>query len=356
MSLFNTNETYQILENPISQSGIKLTDSLDNANVDKIISIASTGISLKRDILSSVVETIISPLAVTDINTGNSISMANLTYLPIGLAALEPPPNATTLHISDTLLVDNPPGTNTITIDANTPSISLTNGTFAPSISVGGGIDPNALYINGNSANVEINSSNGNSIMGDITGVGNFTTLRINDSHFNIDLDCINLTANNDSYTYPICFTYRGSGNANYSTPSAFQDIFHQNINFPSFVMSPDTLPQYATWKIEFALNCFNMIDQSNKELAIYFELEDTNSAIYTPFLFNNGTPYTNHKNGSTYPGTPASENYTWSDYVDLNGVNGAVPLLFRLYWYAQSVNSFDFLLVVSFTKTNLLT
>ena len=45
---------------------------------------------------------------ITDDATGNSITMDRLTYLPIGLAALEAPPNPTTLHIQDTLLVDKP--------------------------------------------------------------------------------------------------------------------------------------------------------------------------------------------------------------------------------------------------------
>ena len=46
------------------------------------------------------------PLEITDELTGNSITFDRLTYLPIGLAALEAPPNPTTLHIQDTLLVD----------------------------------------------------------------------------------------------------------------------------------------------------------------------------------------------------------------------------------------------------------
>jgi hypothetical protein len=73
---------------------------------DKSISISKLGLNFKRDLLTTPIETIITPLDITDVNTGNSITMDRLTYLPIGLAALEAPPNPTTLHIQDTLLVD----------------------------------------------------------------------------------------------------------------------------------------------------------------------------------------------------------------------------------------------------------
>jgi hypothetical protein len=211
------------------------------------------------------------------------------------------------------------------------------------------------IYVDNTNSSVTIDSRGGISQMGDVNSSQHFTKMTLDDSIYNINLDTINLTANNNSYTYPICFTYKATGSVSYGSAGSFQDVFHASINFPSFVMDTNTLPQYASWKIEFALNCRNMSDQTNKELAIYFELEDTTTAIYTPFLFNSTTPYTNHKNGSTYPNTPNSENYTWSDYVDLSGVNSAVPLMFRLYWFANSSNNFDFNLIVSFTKTNIL-
>lgn len=77
-----------------------------SSNNDKSISISQTGLSLKRDLLTTPKETIITPLDITDVNTGNTITMDRLTYLPIGLAALEAPPNPTTLHIQDTVLID----------------------------------------------------------------------------------------------------------------------------------------------------------------------------------------------------------------------------------------------------------
>jgi len=99
---------------------------------DKSISISQLGLTLTRDILTTPIQTIITPLDITDINTGNVITMDRLTYLPIGLAALEAPPNPTTLHIQDTLLVDNIPDLNSTTVAYN--SIVLTDGTTTNTI------------------------------------------------------------------------------------------------------------------------------------------------------------------------------------------------------------------------------
>lgn len=230
-------------------------------------------------------------------------------------------------------------------------TIEVVNGAIVPFITCN---PSNQLQIDSNNNDLMINSGSSNTIIGDAYSASNSQKITVNNNHYLIDLNCINLTANNDTYTYPICFSSKQNGSINYNTPGSFQDVLHYNINFPSFVMDVNTKSSYTDWKIEFALNCRNMTDQSNKELAIYFELEDAASTIYTPFLFNSTTPYTNYKNASSFPLTPQSENYIWTDYVNLNGVNNNVPLLFRLYWFANSNNNFDFNLLVSFTRTNI--
>ena len=99
---------------------------------DKSLIISQDGLTLKSNLLTNnPIETIITPLDITDVNTGNSITMERLTYLPTGLAALEVPPNSKTLHIQDTLLVDKTvddvldPNSTTVNFD----SIVLTDGT-----------------------------------------------------------------------------------------------------------------------------------------------------------------------------------------------------------------------------------
>jgi len=277
-----------------------------------------------------------------------------LAVIQTAFQAVELPPNATTLQLNNTLLLnDAPTTTNAITLNANTNSVVLTDGSVAPSISLGG-----ALSIDGNGANIKINSAGVNLTMGDVGGSNNNTQILVDDGHLNIDFNSINLSANMDTYTLPICFSYLANGNINYPTASSWIEVFNQSIPFPSFVMDAQTNPAYATWSINFALNCRNMADQVNKFLAIYFELEDTGANTYSPFLFNANTPFTkaigvpsNYFASSTH-----SENYIWSDCIDLNAVSGQVPLALKLYWYANAVNNFDFDLLITFTKTNVLT
>ena len=99
---------------------------------DKLLSISQDGVTIKLGLLSNIVETIISASGITDVNTGNVISMARLCYLPKGLAALEEPPNCKTLHIQDTLLVDKKDDINSTSI--NFDSIVLTDGTTTNTI------------------------------------------------------------------------------------------------------------------------------------------------------------------------------------------------------------------------------
>jgi hypothetical protein len=288
------------------------------------------------------------PLAPTTTYTSDLETIAKLDSL---IPAVQIAPSTTTLQIENYInIVNTSINGNTLTIDANAQSIGFNNTAVAPYITCNGS---NQFALEGNAAPIIVNSGASTTQIGDIAGAGNSTKATINDSHNLIDLQCINLTANSDTYTYPICFSSKNSGNVNYGSPSSWQEVFHYAIIFPSFAFNTNST--YTDWKIDFALNCRNMTDQSNKELAMYFELEDQTTTIYTPFLFNNNTPYTTYKNSSTYSATSTqSENYCWSDYISLNGVNGNVPLEFHMYWWANSANTFDFELLVSFTRTNL--
>jgi hypothetical protein len=111
---------------------------------DKSLNINQDGLIFKSYLLTNnPIETIISPLAITDTNTGNSITIERLTYLPIGLAALEAPPNLKTLHIQDALLVDKKDDINSTTI--NYDSIVLTDGTTTNTINGTGYTTKNTL-------------------------------------------------------------------------------------------------------------------------------------------------------------------------------------------------------------------
>jgi len=80
-----------------------ITTEIFSDDGDKSISISQLGLTLKRDILTTPIETIITPLDITDVNTGNVITMDRLTYLPTGLAALTVPSNPTTCNFNDAI-------------------------------------------------------------------------------------------------------------------------------------------------------------------------------------------------------------------------------------------------------------
>lgn len=237
-----------------------------------------------------------------------------------------------------------------VSMDGSAPNIQLSDGTYTPYITM----TANRLNISGNSTGVDIDSNSSTCRIGDVNVSNNGTLFQINDTHNNIDLQTKNFTTQGDTYTFPICFSSKNSGNVNYASPSNWVNVFHYSIPFPAFAI--DSTSIYNVWKVEFHLNTTNMTDQTNKECAMYFEIEDASSALYNGFLFNQGTPFTTHRLNSTYSASSTqSENYGWTDYFDFTGMNGNSPLEFRFYWFANGGNSYDFNSLVSFTRTNLI-
>lgn len=284
-------------------------------------------------------------------------------------AVVWPAPSATQLQVENSILISDTPANQSLTLDTTgygVPAITLLdNNTGISSV-----VKNNSFYINdpsvsstatyyanqisSTSNNFSVDTGSNNFECGDVGFVINGTRMAINDTHNNIDLRTKNFTTQGDTYTFPICFSSKSSGNITYSTPSNWQQVFHYQIPFPAFAV--DSTSIYNVWKVEFQMNTSNMTDQTNKECAMYFEIEDAVSAIYTGFLFNNATPFTTHRNGSTYYATSQqSENYGWTDYFDFTGINGNTPLEFRWYWFSNGTNSYDFNWLVSFTRTNLI-
>jgi hypothetical protein len=99
-----------------------------------------SSIVLGNNINTTPVFTTISPTAITQ--GANSISLQNLTLLPQVLASVELPPNATTLKINDTLLVDAGIANQTTTIEDG--KITINNA------SVGGIANPLLVLQNNN--------------------------------------------------------------------------------------------------------------------------------------------------------------------------------------------------------------
>lgn len=179
---------------------------------DKSLSINQDGVTIKQGLS----EAIISPLAITDTKTGNSITMERLTYLPKGLAALEEPPNTKTLHIQDTLLVDKKDDINSTSI--NFDSIVLTDGTTTNTINGTGYTTKNTTtnatcYLNF-SDNLEtgISSIYKTSRLSCVPSTGTINATSFSGTATNTTN--ISVTSDNTSGTYYIPFTKTsGTGN-----------------------------------------------------------------------------------------------------------------------------------------------
>ena len=200
-----------------------------------------------------------------------------------------------------------------------------------------------------------INSRNGVGAIGDVNNNSNYTNLLVNDPHREIDINSVDILSNcggGNYYTLPILFTNKASGNYSYTTSGNWQMVFINTMNIPVEQLSLTN--GFNTWKMDFAINCWNMSNQSDKGYAMYIEIIDGSGADYQGFLFNQNTPYTTHKNSSTYSNTVNScENYVYTDYYDLTGAFGS-PLDIRLWRYADNPCSCDFAWLFTLSKNNL--
>ena len=344
MSIIQPDTTYNIIENLLSQNAIKFPDSLDDNAVDKIISIASTGLSLKRDILTTAVETIITPLDITDVTTGNVITMARLCYLPTGLFALTiPTVGGTTCNFNDAIQLQD---------YNNTPSPPVTHS----EVTIGS--NPSTLF------GMNIHTTTATPFA--ITGDGDIT-ISADDSISltSVGLGNINLDAPNiNSYTYamPICFTRERADNFNYSLGGqTFQNVYSTAFNVP-FQFFSDT-PQFgytsSYWKIDFALNCYTNSATADKGIAIYFEFLDGASNSYSPIAYNQSTPYAVYQPASTFVGgtSPPYQNFNWTDVIDFAGLSGTgsgnVPLNINLWFAGDNPLTCNFQMVMTLTRTN---
>jgi hypothetical protein len=365
MSIIQPNSSYNIIENTISQNAIKFPDSLDDNTVDKIISIASNGLSFKQDILSTVKEAIITAVDITDVNTGNSITMARLCYLPIGLEALTIPSNSTTCNFNDAIQLQDYNDTPTPPLTHSEVKIGSNPSTlFGMNINTNTGTPFTITGDTGLTANIT-DDINLTSITKSITLTAEDNLSLVSSALGNINLDAPNIISY--SYAMPICFTRERVDTFTYNlgggSPQTFENVYTTNFALPYQFVSDTPQSGYfsSRWKIEVALNCYNSTNLGDKGLAFYIAFEDQSSNIYLPLAYNDLTPYATWQNPSTYFNGSWNnfQNFNWTDLIDLSALSGTgsgnVPLGIRL-WCAGDTNfSTNFNLVITLTRTNLI-
>lgn len=349
---------------------------------DKSISISKNGLSLKRDILSTVKETIISPIDITDVNTGNIITMARLTYLPIGLGALTVPTDGLTCNFNDAIQLQDyndtptpPPTHSEVKIGSNpstlygmnintttTTPFTMASNTDILITSVNTTLDSATNIIITGGDNVSINATN-DSI--NLTSDDNINL--VSNGYGNITLDAPNI--NSFGYALPLCFDILTiDRTVNYTSGGQnWYLAWVENANIPKyfFTETPQTSYTSANWRIDFTINTWNNGSQNNssdKALAYYIVFEDQNSNIYTPILFNSLTPFCRHNNNSTWSGGGSNfefQPFTWTDYIDFSGLigsgSGNLPLKINLYCAFDNPKDFTFSMKVGLTRTNIL-
>ena len=335
---------------------------------DKSISISELGFTLTRNILTTPVETIITPLDITDVNTGNSITMDRLTYLPIGLGALTiptNPTNPTTCNFNDAIQLQDynntpspPPTHSEVTIGSNPSTL------FGMNINTNTGTPFTITGDTGLTANITDDISL-TSITKSITLTAEDNLSLVSSALGNINLDAPNI--NSYSYALPICFTRERVDGFSYNlgggSPQTFENVYTTNFALPYQFVSDTPQSGYFSsyWKIEVALNCYGSTNLGDKGLAFYIAFEDQSSNVYLPVAYNDVTPHAKWQNPSTYNNGSWNnfQNFNWTDLIDLSALSGTgsgtVPFNMRL-WCAGDTNfSTNFNLVVTFTRTNLI-
>jgi hypothetical protein len=245
--------------------------------------------------------------------------------------------------------------TNGFTNTTTSSKITFNNGTTAPYIELN---TSNQLWINNdNTYPIILNSTNSQITLGDVGNAGNLTKIAIDDTTRTNEINSVDIKSScggTNYYTLPIQFTYKVNSNYTYNSPNTWEMVFAGSMGIP---LEQLTLTNgYTTWKMDFAINCWNMTNQSDKAYAMYIEIRDVNGTgnDYQGFLFNQNTPYTTRKNPSTYSATNTQiENYVYTDYYDFSGATGS-PLEIRLWRYAENSMSCDFSWLVTLSKNNL--
>jgi len=162
----------------------------------------------------------------------------------------------------------------------------------------------------------------------------------------------LNYSSTTQSFIMPVTFTNELKDSYDYNTPNNWQMVKSNTMTIPTEIF---TQPNgFYFWKIDFAINCWNMSVQSDKGYAMYVEFLDSASTSFYSQVFNNSTPYTTYKNASNYSNTVSqTENYVLTDYINFTGCSGS-PLTINFYRYGDSGCTADFYWVLSLSRTNI--
>jgi hypothetical protein len=180
------------------------------------------------------------------------------------------------------------------------------------------------------------------------------------DAILNINLNAPYITTNGGDigniYWMPFNLTNVVSDTYYYGMTGTWEKVTFASMTLPVQIFaSGSPPPPYRIWKIDFAINQFNMSTQGDASYAMYVEIVDSASNTFTGTLFNINTPYTAYKLASNYSdgtNTPI-ENYVYTDFIDLLGcIGGACTINFYRYGSVTTGCSFKWVFTLSPTNS----
>ncbi|MGL5965560.1 MAG: hypothetical protein ACRCZ2_14375 [Fusobacteriaceae bacterium] len=276
-------------------------------------------------------------------------------------ATLTPPPTHSEVKIGS-----NPStlfGMNITSNDPSPPIFSIVADNGITLASNNETITLNALsqQIINNTSSFVVNSSDYISL----TANNDFITITADDNisltsagEGNINLDAPNI--NSYGWALPICLNVFEISSYNYSVGGqALQDVYQFSFNLPNQFFSnvPQSGYTATRWQVNFDMNQFNMSNNSNKAFAMCFELWDSNSNVYSSFLYNQQQPFCRWNNPAAWTnGTYTNfSSVNWCDYIDLGGMAGTFDGNLTLHLFVAGNNPFtsEFKLKFGLTRIN---
>lgn len=158
-----------------------------------------------------------------------------------------------------------------------------------------------------------------------------------------------------NGYKMPISFTTKIDGAFNYpngNPTDTWVNVFSLNLGFPSQFL-------YTIYQVSFNMNFFNNGSlASDKQLALYWEIQDGIGNVYTGYFFNQFSPWAMWFNPSQYTNsTQYPMPICYSDVYDLTafGAPAVNDLKLNLYWWGDQIQDYKVIGNIQFIPTNLI-
>ncbi len=262
-----------------------------NTTGNTAITLSSNGLTLADDILTTPIIVEINQVGI--VNGGNTTTWNTLASLDQALASLKIPPNATTLEIENTLLATNG-ATNSISINASTPNIVITDGTITNTIDKNGYTTRNNVQNSTKYINFSDSSTTGTGEIQKTSSLSCNPSLgTITASIFNGDLNGNASSSSSSTTSTTIDITDTDVNSVYYPTfvsTSGTNQTLRADISTTPLSYNPSTSNLTATTFTGSLSGNASSSTNSTNSVNIGITSDNTNGAYYLPFAKTSGT------------------------------------------------------------------